>query len=129
MIKRGGPHQGFAAGKGLAPAERGIGLAHCAQIRHQLEGIREIHREKVAVDHRQGEARTLQEPAQITHLGHRRDTGADAACGLAFSLQQGDAKLGQGLAAKQRGQEQAVELQQAPGLQQRARQVVDPVGP
>ena len=72
------------------------------------------HPDDVRIGHRQGEARPLQQPSDIAQIGEGRDARARAALDLRFGLGEGLAQLGQGRAAEQRADEQAVGLS-APG--------------
>ena len=96
-----------------------------AQVAHQSEDRIVAHRQPVAVDHRQREAGALHERAQFTQISEWRNARRDAALDLAFGGGEGLAQFGQAVAADQRGQQQAVGLQRAADLDQRAGQVVD----
>ena len=67
----------------------------------------------------------MQQRAQFAHIGERRHARRDAAFDLALGLREGFAQFGQAVAADQRGQKQAVRLERAADLDQRAGQVID----
>ena len=102
-----------------------IGRAHAAQIAHQRKNRLVAHGQPVGIDHRQSEAGALQQRAQLAQIGERRDPRRDAAFDLAFGLREGFAQFGEAVAADQRRQQQAVRLQRAADLDQRAGQIID----
>ena len=102
-----------------------IGRAHAAQVVHQRERRVVAHGQPVDIGDRQRKARALQQRAQLAQIGERRNPRRDAALDLGLGLREGLAQLGQRVAAEQRRQEQAVRLERAADLHQRARQVVD----
>ena len=102
-----------------------IGRAHAAQVAHQVERRRVAHGEPVDVDHRQRKAGALQQRAEFAHIGKRRNARRDAAFDLALGLREGLAQFGQRVAAEQRGEQQAVGLERAADLDERAGQIVD----
>ena len=98
---------------------------NAAQIAHQREHIGVAHDEAVAVDHRQREAGALQQAAERARVGERDDARARAAADSLSAASRHCAQLRQRVAAGQGGEQQAVGLQRAADLDQRARQVVD----
>ena len=86
---------------------QGAGLAHGADVRHQLEGVVIAHGDAVDVDHRQGQARPLGQSRQIRPVRKGGDARAGAAADLFFGLQQGLAQLRQGRAGEKGADEQA----------------------
>ena len=119
--ERGPPRQ-------AAPAlDHQVALAHGAEVAHQGERIVVLDLDGLAVGHRQGEARALQQARRVAQIGERRDARAQAALDLAFGRGQGLAQLPQRGAAQHGAQQQAVGPQDALDLHQGAGQVVDPM--
>ena len=104
-----------------------VGLAHGAQVVHQRQrrGVADLV--AAAVGDREREAGALQQAAEVADLAHRRDARAEAAEGLDLGLGEGGAQLGQGLAAEEGGEEEAVGPEGAAGLHELADRVVGPV--
>ena len=67
----------------------------------------------------------LQQRAEFAQIGERRDARRDAAFDLAFGCAKDLAQFGKRVAADQRGKKQAVGLQRAADLHERAGQIVD----
>ena len=122
--------RGRAGSAGIGRRRRScwhVGLAHGAQVAHQRQrrGVADVV--AAAVGDRQREAGALQQAAEVADLAHRRDARAEAAEGLDLGLGERGAQLGQGLAAEERGEEQAVGPERAAGLDELADRVVRPV--
>ena len=79
----------------------------------------------VHVGDRQRKARALQQRAEIAQVGERRDARRHAAFDFGLGLRERLTQFGQAVAADHRGEEQAVGLERAANLDQRARQIVD----
>lgn len=79
----------------------------------------------VGVRHGKCEPRPLQQRTQITDVGEGGDARTGPTLDLDLGFDEGLPKLGQGRAAKQGAEEQAVRLQTSPDLDQRTRQIVD----
>ena len=103
-----------------APFHHGIGLSHGAQIGHELEHVGVGDGDGVRIHHRQGEARAGEQVAGVAHVDERRHPRRHAAGRLHFRFHQRGAQFAQGLAAEQGGEEQAVGLERAANLHQRA---------
>ena len=105
----------------------GVGLAHAADLPHQTDGVRIGGGDGVGVDHRQGEAGALQQPAEAADIGEGGNAGADAAMNLEFRLHPGAAKLVERARAQHHAEEQPVRLERAVDLDKRAGKVIDPM--
>ena len=103
------------------------GLAHPAQVGHQLEGMVVAHGHPVDVGHRQGEAGALEEAGRVGGVGEGRDPRPRPAGQLQLGGGQGLAQLGQGRPAEQGADEEAIWLQRQPRLDKGADDVVGPV--
>lgn len=121
------PRQCRPAQGSLMPLAHHVAFSHGAQVREQPQGIAIAHRDHITVGDWQGETGPLQQAAQVAQIGHRRDAGAEAAGCLDFGGGQMGAQLGQGVARKHRGQQQAIGTQGAAHLDQGAGQVIRPV--
>ena len=100
-------------------------MAPRSRIRRERAFVFDLDR--LAVGHRQGKARALQQARGVAQIGERRDARAEAALDLAFRRGQRLAQLPQGGAAQHGAQQQPVGLQDAADLDQGAGQVVDPM--
>ena len=111
----------------MAALAHEIAFAHCAELAHQRQRVVVLDVDGLAVRHRQGKARALQQAGRVAQIGERRDTRAEAAFDLALGRAQRLAQLPQRGAAQHRAEEEAVWLQDAADLDQRAGQVVHPM--
>ena len=126
-VEFGGAQENGTPRHGTAPADHEVAFAHAAQIAHQGEGALVFDLDRLAVGHRQGKARPLQQARRVAQVGEGRDAGAQSAIDLALGRRQRPTKLPEGGAAQQGAEEQSVGFQDARDLDQRARQVVHPV--
>ena len=118
-----------SAGAAARPRRRSSALPSPIRPSSRISrsGSAVAHGDPVDIDHRQREARPLQQRAGIAHVREGRDPQADAAFAFELGLRQRLAQLGQGLAAGHGGEQQPIGRQAAAQLRQRAGQVVDPV--
>ena len=121
------PQQGAAPAEAAATLGHQVALAHGAQVAHQGEGARIFDVDRLAVGHRHGEPGALQQASGIAQVRERRDARAEPALDLALGGGKSLAQLPERAAAQHAGEEEPVRLQDAPDLDQRARQIVHPV--
>ncbi|KUI63238.1 NADH dehydrogenase [ubiquinone] 1 alpha subcomplex assembly factor 5 [Cytospora mali] len=119
--------QDVLANRPHLPAQHGIALAHELQVLHQLERVRVVHHDVIHIHRQHLEARPLQQPAHVPHVGQRRHAGGYAAPALLLGQLERGPQLEQRVPAQHGAHEGAVRLQDVVDLRQDAGEVVDPV--
>lgn len=106
---------------------QGIRLTHCSQVAHQFQGVRICRRQGETVGNRQGETRALQNSAEVSDFGHRRNAGGQSTAKIGFRLGQRASQFRQCLPAKQDTKKKTIRFQCAPCLYQLPDRIIRPM--
>src|SRR5262249_38138735 len=113
-------HQDGTTERTTRSLAEGVACPHGTEVAHQRDRMRVAYDHPILVDYRQRETGALKQAADRAELGKRGDPRRCATGCLRLGRRKARPQLRQGVAAEERGDEEAIRLQGAPDLREGA---------